>query len=226
MLLDPADVFADENENIFIADSEKTIRGNGSRGSALNQFSFPSTVFFDSKKNVIISDYQSQRVTKWPFSFDLKTSIGTIIAVGNRVGLNSYQFNDPNGLYYDEQYQILYISNQALYSITQWVLGSYESCNIYAAIPRTSGNSAAQLFYSEGITMDTYANLYIADTSNHRIQMFCPNAILGITMAGTGKRGNSSSELSYPSDIEFHSELNLYVSNRYNNQIQKCERIH
>lgn len=95
MLSGPTDVFADEDENIFIADwgnqriqyweknakSGKTIAGNGSRGAALNEFSFPSTIFFDSKRSVIVSDYQNQRVTEWPFSFDPKTSIGTIIAV-------------------------------------------------------------------------------------------------------------------------------------------------
>ncbi|CAF3718670.1 unnamed protein product [Rotaria socialis] len=240
MLSGPSDVFADENENVFIADwgnqriqfwekdakSGKTVAGNGSRGSALNQFSYPSTVFFDSKKNIIVSDYENQRVTQWPFSFDPKTSIGSIIAGGNGAGLNPYQLNSPTGLYYDEQNQILYISNEASHSITQWVLGSYEPRNIYAGIPGRPGNSAAQLFYPEGITIDKYGNLYVADTSNHRIQMFCPNAIQGITIAGTGQLGNSSSELSYPGDIAFDSELNLYVSDRYNNRIQKFGRIH
>ncbi|CAF5033033.1 unnamed protein product, partial [Rotaria magnacalcarata] len=199
---------------------------NGSRGSALNQFSYPSTVFFDSKKNIIVSDYDNQRVTQWPFTFDPKTSIGSIIAGGNGAGLNPYQLNSPTGLYYDEQNQILYISNEASHSITQWVLGSYEPHNIYAGIPGRPGNSAAQLFYPEGITIDKYGNLYVADTSNHRIQMFCPNAIQGITIAGTGQLGNSSSELSYPGDIAFDSEHNLYVSDRYNNRIQKFGRIH
>ncbi|CAF2873411.1 unnamed protein product [Rotaria sp. Silwood2] len=211
MLSGPADVFADENENIFIADwgnqriqywekdakFGKTIAGNGSQGSALNEFSFPSTVFFDSKKNII---------------------------GGNGAGLNPYQLNGPTGLYYDEQNQILYISNEQSHSITQWVLGSYEPRNIYAGIPGRPGNSAAQLFYPEGITMDKYGNLYVADTSNHRIQMFCPNAIQGITIAGTGQLGNSSIELSYPGDIAFDSELNLYVSDRYNSRIQKFRR--
>ncbi|CAF4683861.1 unnamed protein product, partial [Rotaria sp. Silwood1] len=178
MLSGPADIFADENENIFIADW-----GNGSRGPALNQFSFPSTVFFDFKKNIIVSDYENQRVTQWSFSFDPKKSIGTIIAGGNGAGLNPYQLNGPTGLYYDEQNQILYLSNEQSHSITQWVLGDYEPRNIYAGIPGRSGNSAAQLFYPEGITLDKYGNLYVTDTSNHRIQMFCPDAILGITIA-------------------------------------------
>ncbi|CAF1260246.1 unnamed protein product [Rotaria sp. Silwood1] len=240
MLSGPADVFADENENVFVADwgnhriqywgkdakFGRTIAGNGSQGPALNEFNFPSTVYFDSKKNIIVSDYDNHRVTQWPFAFDPKTAIGTIIAGGNGPGLNPYQLNNPTGLYYDEQNQILYIANEASHSITQWILGSYEPRNIYAGIPGRPGNSAAQLFFPEGITMDKYGNLYIADTSNHRIQMFCPNAILGITIAGTGQLGNSSSEFSYPADIAFDSEHNLYVSDRYNSRIQMFERIH
>ena len=144
---------------------------------------------------------------------------------GNGAGLNLDQLNGPTGLYYDEQNQILYISNEQSHSITQWVLGSYEPHNVYAGIPGRPGNGAAQLFYPEGLTFDKYGNLYVADTSNHRIQMFCPNSIMAITIAGTGQLGNSSNELSYPGDVAFDSEFNLYVSDRYNSRIQKFEII-
>lgn len=91
----PVDVFADENENVYVADwsnhriqywkkgatSGQTVAGNGTRGSALNQFSYPSRVVVDSKKNIIVADTQNQRITKWPFSLDPTTSVGTIIAV-------------------------------------------------------------------------------------------------------------------------------------------------
>jgi len=91
----PKSVFADENENIVIADwdnqritawakdakSGKIIAGNGNRGSALNEFSYPSIVLRDSKKNVIVADFQNERVTQWPPTYDPKTTVGTIIAV-------------------------------------------------------------------------------------------------------------------------------------------------
>jgi sugar lactone lactonase YvrE len=91
----PVDVFADENENVLVTDwnnqrvqyweknskSGKTLAGNGTRGSALNEFSYPSRVLMDSKRNVMVADTQNERITQWPFSFDPKTSIGTIVAV-------------------------------------------------------------------------------------------------------------------------------------------------
>jgi DNA-binding beta-propeller fold protein YncE len=93
----PLDVFADENENIYIADwnnqriqfwsnnatTGKTLAGNQTRGSALNQFDYPSVILVNSKKNLIVADMQNQRVTQWTFSFDPKISIGTIIAVSH-----------------------------------------------------------------------------------------------------------------------------------------------
>ncbi|CAF0996033.1 unnamed protein product [Rotaria sordida] len=238
-LWNPVDVFADENENVFVADwsnqriqfwkknakSGRTVAGNGTRGSALNEFSYPSRVLLDSKKNIIVADTQNERITRWPSTFDPRTSVGTIMAGGNGAGLNPDQLNNPFGLYYDEPNQIFYISNHDSHSITQWFIGDYEPHNIYAGIPGRFGNSSAQLFYPEGITLDSYGNLYVADCQNNRIQMFCPNSVFGITIAGNGQSGNSSYELSFPGDVAFDSELNLYVSDTFNNRIQKFQRI-
>jgi hypothetical protein len=55
--------------------------------------------------------------------------------------------------------------------------------------------------------------------------MFCPDAVLGITIAGSGKLGNGSDELYFPRDVAFDSDLNLYVTDTYNYRIQKFERI-
>ncbi|CAF3729751.1 unnamed protein product [Rotaria sp. Silwood1] len=238
-LSNPVDAFADENENVFVADwnnqriqfwkkdakTGKTMAGNSSRGEALNEFSYPSAVLLDSKKNIIVADTQNQRVTRWPSTYDPKTSAGTIIAGGNGGGLNPYQLNNPFSLYYDEPNQIFYISNHDSHSITQWFIGDYEPRYIYAGIPGRYGNSSAQLFYPEGVTLDKYGNLYVADCQNNRIQMFCPNSVFGITIAGTGQSGNGTNELSYPSDVAFDSELNLYVSDTFNNRIQKFQRV-
>lgn len=126
----------------------------------------------------------------------------------------------------DEANQILYISNEESHSVTQWIIGDYENRNIYAGIPGRPGNTSAQLFYPQGIVLDLYGNLYVTDCSNNRIQMFCPDSVFGITVAGTGQPGNQTNELKYPRDIAFDAEMNLYVSDTFNNRIQKFARIH
>jgi DNA-binding beta-propeller fold protein YncE len=91
----PKSVFADENENVYVADwnnqriqfwqkdatSGTTVAGDGKRGTALSEFSYPSIVSVDSKKNVIVADFQNQRITQWPPKYDPKISIGTLMAV-------------------------------------------------------------------------------------------------------------------------------------------------
>ncbi|CAF3541209.1 unnamed protein product [Rotaria sp. Silwood1] len=144
-----------------------TVIGNGI-GSGPDQLYLPNGIFIEPKTHILyVADIY----------------LDYLFYGGNGAGINPYQLNGPTGLYYDEQNQILYLSNEQSHSITQWVLGDYEPRNIYAGIPGRSGNSAAQLFYPEGITLDKYGNLYVTDTSNHRIQMFFPDAILGITIA-------------------------------------------
>lgn len=129
------------------------------------------------------------------------------------------------GLYYDEANQILYISNHDSYSVTQWYIGDYEPRNIYAGIPGRAGNSSAQFFYQDGITLDKYGNLYVADSQNNRIQFFCPNAVFAQTIAGTGASGHGATELNDPSDVVLDADLNLYVSDTFNGRVQKFMRI-
>jgi sugar lactone lactonase YvrE len=94
-LTSPSGVFADENENVYVADlhnariqfwekdakSGKTVAGIGRTGSALNELNSPLRVLLDSKKNIIIADCQNNRIMRWSPPYDPKTSNGTLIAV-------------------------------------------------------------------------------------------------------------------------------------------------
>nr|ACD54823.1 NHL repeat containing cell surface protein-like protein [Adineta vaga] len=182
----PMDVFADENENIYIADWSNqriqfwgkgakrgsTIAGNGTRGSALNEFGFPRDVLLISQEHIIVADYENQRITRWPSTYDSKTSIGSIIAGGNGAGLSPPQLDGPTGLYLDKAANNLYIVNELAHTVIQWNLDGYGSKSIYAGIPGRPGNSTVQLQSPQGITMDKYANLYVTDCDNQRIQKF------------------------------------------------------
>lgn len=108
-LFGPRDVFADENENVFVADTGNqriqlwkknakagsTVAGNGSAGVALNEFKRPFAVTLDSKKNIIVADLDNQRAMKWPSTYDPETSHGTTIAVSHAYKIEGTEaFND------------------------------------------------------------------------------------------------------------------------------------
>ncbi|CAF0805640.1 unnamed protein product [Didymodactylos carnosus] len=234
----PIAVYADQHQNLYISDfgnqrvqywpngakSGFTLAGNGSDGPALNEFSYPTCLWVDSQRNIFVADYKNHRVTQWPFSTN-RSSIGTIVAGGEGQGNNPTQLNNPIGIQLDETNAILYIANEGAHAVTQYGLGSYREHNIYAGIPGRAGNSAVQLFDPSGITFDRYGNLYIADSGNNRIQMFCPNSVYGITVAGTGQSGSGPDQLDNPQGVALDAELNLYVTDTLNNRVQKFQKI-
>lgn len=140
--------------------------------------------------------------------------------------MNTDQTYTPSSLIYDEASDTMFISNFNSHTVTKYTMGKYEHHSVYAGIPGRSGNTSVQLNRPGGIVMDSYGNLYVADEYNSRIQMFCPDAVFGKTIAGiTGQNGNATHLLSYPSDIQLDQDLNLIVADTYNHRIQRFKRI-
>ena len=86
--------------------------------------------------------------------------------------------------------------------------------------------ASASLNLPEGIAVDGTGNLFIADTSNHRIRMVGPGG--GITtVAGNGAKGYSgdgspatSASLAYPIGIAMDRAGNLFIADSDNNRIR------
>jgi sugar lactone lactonase YvrE len=96
--------------------------------------------------------------------------------------------------------------------------------------PATSAN----LNNPQGVTVDTAGNLFIADTSNHRIRRV--DAVTGIitTVAGNGNTNGTGgggsagdggqatkAELNFPYAVAFDAAGNMYIPDSGNNRIRK-----
>lgn len=80
--------------------------------------------------------------------------------------------------------------------------------------------SAAQLSYPAGLALDVAGNLYIADSSNHRIRKVAGGVIA--TVLGTGTAGaDVASQLNLPTSVAVDRSGNLYVSDSANQRIQQ-----
>ena len=91
---------------------------------------------------------------------------------------------------------------------------------------------SALLYYPKGIFFDTYNNMYIADTSNHKIRKvvsYCYSGCTNIinTFAGTGVASftdgmaATSATLNGPSSVVVDSVGNVFISDTNNQRIRK-----
>jgi len=72
--------------------------------------------------------------------------------------------------------------------------------------------------YPKGIVIDNKGNLYVADTSNHRVQKFDSS---GNYLMQWGSKGDGDGEFYNPNGIAVDNDGNVYVTDTYNKRIQK-----
>jgi DNA-binding beta-propeller fold protein YncE len=80
------------------------------------------------------------------------------------------------------------------------------------------GSKNGQFSEPQGITVDSKGMVYVADTLNHRVQVFDTN---GKHKASFGRFGEKSGEFRFPHDIVVDSKGNVYVADSQNGRIQK-----
>jgi sugar lactone lactonase YvrE len=92
-----------------------------------------------------------------------------------------------------------------------------------------NGTGTAVRFSSDaqGIAFDNAGNLYITDTSNHRIRKISPSGVV-TTFVGSGTAGNvndtgTAAQVSSPQDIDIDSGGILYVADSGNDAIRTID---
>ena len=90
--------------------------------------------------------------------------------------------------------------------------------------------AAAQLNSPRGLDADEAGNLYIADTSNHRIRKIDVSTGNISTVAGTGTAGYggdgaaaTAAQLNFPRDVDVDREGNLYIADTNNHRIRRVD---
>ena len=79
------------------------------------------------------------------------------------------------------------------------------------------GTALGELNRPEGLCVDAQDRIYVADSCNHRIQVFAPD---GKFLRAYGKPGKGLGELSYPYDVRVDPEGRQYVCEFGNSRIQ------
>lgn len=244
-------VFLDSSGNVYFTDSSNhavrklntttgiitVLAGTGSSGSTGDggpatsaRLNAPRGVTLDGSGNVYIADTNNHRIRKIDTSGNISTfaGTGTSGSTGDGAAATAARLNFPQSVAFDSSGN-LYIADTSNHKIRK--IDTSGTITTFAGT--TSGNTGdgaaatlAKLSFPRGVAFDSSGNLYIADTSNHRIRKVNTSGIIS-TFAGTtsGFSGDgglaTSAQISGPQGVSVDSSNNVYVTDTANHRIRK-----
>ncbi|CAF1277137.1 unnamed protein product [Rotaria sp. Silwood1] len=175
-------------------------------------------VAVDSEKNVYMSEADRHRVVKW-----LAQTNSTTVVAGqtDKRGTTDEYLNNPDGLYFDRSSDVLYVADAYNNRIQKWTKNTISGIRVAGSNTSAPGDDTGSLDEPNGVWIDQQTKIiYVADTSNHRIMRWLPDASVGDIIAGGQGSGNATNQFNTPTDLTFDSAGNLYVCDNWNHRIQ------
>jgi sugar lactone lactonase YvrE len=82
------------------------------------------------------------------------------------------------------------------------------------------GTGDYQFNYPYGVAIGPNGKIFVADTNNHRIEIFNSDLTFYDRIGTTGVSGNDNNHFSYPVDIDIDTSGNIYIVDQDNNRVQ------
>jgi sugar lactone lactonase YvrE len=205
-----------------------TIAGDGTQGFANGtgtaaRFYRPFGITVDGAGNLYVADTDNHRIRKIDSGGNVTTFAGSTRGSNDGAG-TAAQFDCPYGITVDGTGN-LYVADTANHRIRK--IDASGNVTTFAGSTRGSNDgagTAAQFDCPYGITVDGTGNLYVADTSNHRIRKIDASGNV-TTLAGSGAGWlddtGTLAEFSEPKGIAVDGDGNLYVADTSNRRIRK-----
>ena len=214
-------------------DTISSLPGDG--GPAVEaKLAWPTGVTVDAAGNLFIADPEDQRIRRVDPSGAISTFAGTGEQGFDGDGGTALlaRFSSPTDVEADAAGN-LYIADASNNRIRK-VNPSGTISTVAGTGERGFGGDGgpagqAKLAGPGGVAVDAAGNLFIADSSNHRIRKVDPSGIIS-TVAGTGERGFSvgygpavQAMLSFPTGVAVDTAGNLYIADYENRRVRRVD---
>lgn len=174
----------------------------GTYGSGQGEFKNPRGVTVDGEGNILVVDNNNHRIQKFTAGGQFLTSVGNIVSQPKRFDyFQSITYNPGNSM--------VYVTNGCCVEVLNSELRCIRSFGKY-------GSSRGQFDYPWGIACDSTGKVYVADSANHRIQIFTAE---GKFLKMFGGRGQEQGKLYWPYSIAIDQNDTMYISEFYNHRI-------
>jgi sugar lactone lactonase YvrE len=244
----PTGAAADASGNIYIADTANqlirkitpagvvsTLAGSvGAVGTAdgtgsAARFNYPWGLAVDAAGNVFVADSNNHTIRKITPGGVVSTFAGMPGVPGNTNGTGSAaRFSNPSGLAIDSAGN-LFVSdytNTTIRKITPTgVVTTFAGSPAQYGFANGTG-TAARFHYPDGIAIDEFDQLYVADSGNHTIRKITPDGVV-TTLAGVAQQAgsrdsiNGTPQFNTPVGVAIEPSGMLIVTDRNSNTVRR-----
>ncbi len=193
---------------------------------------YPMGVATDPLGNIFIADTDNHNIRKVGADRLIVTTVGTSqggIGPGSLPPTQT-QLRGPQGVCFDRSGTLFVVdsSNHRVLRVTSPTLTESVAGNGYPGSAGDGGPAqAAQLNQPAACALDSFGNLFVADTLNHRIRKVTSAGVI-TTLAGTGDAGFTGDEgpaanarLQSPRGVAVDDSGNLYLADTGNHRLRQ-----
>ena len=212
-LTKPRSLALDRSDSLYVVDMTGRVQKFSPRGEVLSSWRMPETdlgkpkgMCRDANGNIVIVEPHYQRVNHF-------APEGRLVEQWGSHGTNIGQLVLPRSVAVNSQGEI-FVSE---YTTVDRVQGFSANGRKPIVVFGKPGTSDGEFNRAEGLDVDAQDRIYVADSCNHRIQIFSRD---GKWLKTYGKAGRGLGELSYPYDVRVDRAGRQYVCEFGNSRIQ------
>ncbi len=197
--------FGIERVDIFNQATNTLVTSFGTSGTGNGQFNNPTGIGVSPSGNVYVSDRDNHRIEIFNSAGVFQSAFST----GNSQ-------SSPDGIAFDASGNVYVADGNVLSDIDVFSPSGVLLKNI--GTPGSPGSGNGQFNFESGLAFSANGRLYVADTSNNRIQIFDSSDNF---VSAFGSFGSGTGQFHFPTDVAVSPSGMLYVTDTSNNRIQR-----
>ncbi|MEC9332344.1 MAG: 6-bladed beta-propeller [Verrucomicrobiota bacterium] len=200
----PRSIAVDLEDNVYVCDMTGRIQKFDQEGNYVLQWQMPQIergrpkgMTLDHEGNIVVLEPHYSRINHF-------NKEGKLISQWGVHGKNKGQLSFPRAVAIGNDGSAYVSEFQIIERVQKFQLNRK---SVLFEI-QGAGNAHGQFNRAEGLSLSPEGNLFVADSCNHRIQMFSTD---GTFLRSIGKAGTARGEFSYPYDIRIDELGHQYV---------------